>query len=83
VGPGPPLATNPKHKGFVNACAETAATLPCFRDSFRHGRCLVPAGGFYEWERRGDRKQPDYFTGAGGRPLVFDGLWDRCGAVEG
>jgi putative SOS response-associated peptidase YedK len=75
--------TNPRHEGFVNACAETAATLPSFRDAFRHHRCLVPAGGFYEWEEVWKRKQPYYFTGAGGRPLVFAGLWDRYGSVPG
>jgi putative SOS response-associated peptidase YedK len=40
-------------------------------------------GGFYEFEKRGQARQPYYFTGAAGGPLVLAGLWDRCGSVEG
>jgi putative SOS response-associated peptidase YedK len=36
----------------INARAETAATSPVFRDAFAHKRCLIPADGFYEWEKR-------------------------------
>ncbi|RPI25019.1 MAG: SOS response-associated peptidase, partial [Actinobacteria bacterium] len=36
----------------INARAETVATKPAFRDSFTGKRCLIPADGFYEWERR-------------------------------
>ena len=79
--------TNPKHVGFVNARAESAAGKPAFRDPFRLRRCLVPAGGFYEWERRGKAKQPYYFTDVGGGPLALAALWDRwdgpAGTVEG
>lgn len=61
----------------INARGETAAELPTFRDSFRRRRCLVPADGFFEWQRRDRVKQPFYFTMSAGEPFAFAGLWDR------
>jgi putative SOS response-associated peptidase YedK len=59
-----------------NARAESAATKPAFRDSFRSRRCLIPASGFYEWEHAGGCKHPWYFTDARGDGFAFAGLWD-------
>src|SRR2546430_16414660 len=42
----------------INAKAETVAELPSFRTAFRQRRCLIPADGFYEWQKEGTRKQP-------------------------
>src|SRR4051794_2234295 len=35
---------------MINARAETVATLPAFRESFVHQRCIIPATRFYEWK---------------------------------
>lgn len=43
-------------KPLINARAETVLQKPTFRDSFIHSRCLIPATGFFEWEKTGTTK---------------------------
>jgi putative SOS response-associated peptidase YedK len=63
---------------LINARSETAATKAAFRDSFRHRRCLVPADGFYEWERnRPAGTGPLRFRLRDGEPFLLAGLWAR------
>jgi putative SOS response-associated peptidase YedK len=72
----PPWAKTAASGGrMINARAETVATTPAFRPSFRAKRCLVPADGFYEWQRSPEGRQPFYITRADGQPLAFAGLW--------
>jgi putative SOS response-associated peptidase YedK len=59
-----------------NARAESIASMPAFRESFRRKRCLVPVDGFYEWRRQAGVRQPYRIFRADGRPLVLAGLWD-------
>ena len=59
----------------INARAETAAEKPAFRDSFVKRRCLIPADGFYEWQRLPKGKLPHYIHRADDRPLALAGLW--------
>lgn len=67
----------------INARAETVANTPSFRDAFKSQRCLVPADGFYEWQRIGKTKQPYCFEMNGGDLFAFAGLWDRWTSPQG
>jgi putative SOS response-associated peptidase YedK len=61
----------------INARCEEAAGKPYFRAAFRARRCLVPASGFYEWQRvEGGAKVPHWIHDPGGAPLTFAGLWE-------
>src|SRR5215475_1874100 len=43
---------------LLNARSETAAEKPSFRSAFKSRRCLIPADGFYEWQKVGKLKKP-------------------------
>ena len=72
---------------LINARAETVASKPAFRHAFKRNRCLLPADGYYEWQRpdgtesdvpggKGGAKQPYFITRGDGGPLAFAGLYE-------
>jgi putative SOS response-associated peptidase YedK len=63
---------------LINARSEGIASKPSFRSAFRKRRCLVPAGGFYEWKGAQAPKQPFCIGLAAGRPFAYAGLWEQC-----
>jgi putative SOS response-associated peptidase YedK len=67
----------------INARAETVGTTTSFREPFKSQRCLVPADGFYEWQRNGQTKQPYCFEVNDGELFAFAGLWDRWTNPQG
>jgi putative SOS response-associated peptidase YedK len=68
----------------INARAETVDRLPIFRGAFAERRCLIPATGFHEWEKRENGKQPYRFTRKDLEPFAFAGIWEfaRIGGEE-
>jgi putative SOS response-associated peptidase YedK len=68
---------------MINARAESAPEKPAFRAAFKRRRCLVPASGFYEWQRLDGGKQPHHITAVGGELLAFAGLWETWRAPDG
>ena len=61
---------------MINARSETAHSLPAFREAMKYRRCLVPADGFYEWQRSGTARQPYCFEVNEGALFAFAGLWE-------
>lgn len=68
---------------FINARAETVHEKPSFRHILRHQRCLVPADGFYEWEKNGALKKPYRYTLKSGDLFAIAGLWDAWESSKG
>lgn len=64
---------------MINARAESIEDKPAFRRPLERRRCLIPADGFYEWEKiTGQKaKQPYYVHRADGEPVAFAGIWER------
>lgn len=63
---------------LINARAETIAEKPSFRDAFKTHRCIIPATGFYEWDKKSKgTKQPFYFYLKEKEVFGFAGLWSE------
>ncbi len=60
----------------INARAEGIADKPTYRKPIRSQRCIVPADGFYEWQKTGVGKQPYYIQLKDGQLFGFAGLYD-------
>ena len=61
---------------LFNARAETLAEKPAFRDACRKRRCLIPADGFYEWEKKvGSKSKPFYVRRSDRQQMIFAGIW--------
>jgi len=70
---------------LFNARSETVATKASFRGAIRHRRCLIPASGFYEWQRTPDdkRSQPYWIRPVQNAVLAFAGLWETWLGPDG
>ena len=61
---------------MINARSETVGEKPAFRDSFVKRRCLIPADGFFEWQKLADKQRiPHFVQRTDGAPMAFAGLW--------
>jgi putative SOS response-associated peptidase YedK len=72
--------TPPWSKGrrpIINARSETIAEKPSFREAFRQRRCLVPATGFFEWQKLGKATQPFCIRRRDRAVFALAGIWDR------
>lgn len=62
---------------LTNARSETIAEKPSYRDAYRYRRCLVPASGFYEWDRTTRPRKPYYFHPSGSDFFAIAGVWEH------
>lgn len=62
---------------LINARMETVREKPSFRSAFKHRRCLIPATGFYEWQKSESGKQAFHIHRADRQLFAFAGLWEQ------
>ncbi len=80
----PYWAKDPLGFKTINAMAETAAAKPAFRDAMKWRRCLIPADGFYEWQKIGRKERQPYSIGmADDSIFAMAGLWESWKDQDG
>jgi putative SOS response-associated peptidase YedK len=73
----PSWAKDPKAGAkMINARSESVSEKPAFRRALNARRCLIPADGWFEWQRGEDHKQPYYTHYKDGSSLAMAGLWE-------
>jgi putative SOS response-associated peptidase YedK len=68
---------------LINARGESVNDKPAFRDAMKYRRCLIPADGFYDWQRQRRGGRPFYVSRKGGGPFAFAGLWETWSGPNG
>ena len=68
---------------LINARAEGIESKPSFRGPFRYRRRIIPASGFYEWQKKAGIKQPYFIRPPDGGYFAFAGVWDHWEGEHG
>ncbi len=77
----PPWARSPAEK-LLNIRAESVEKRALYRDALRSRRCIIPASGFYEWQKAGTARRPFFYRLPDGQPFGFAGLWQPSPTPE-
>lgn len=68
---------------MINARSETLEEKPAYKIPFLRKRCLIPADGFYEWQRTADSKKPHRIGMKNDGIFSMAGLYDIWTAPDG
>ena len=80
----PRWAKDPKSLPLLfNIRSETAADKGTSKAAMRHRRALVPASGFYEWQKIGKEKRPFLLRPRDGGLVTFAGLMETYADPNG
>jgi putative SOS response-associated peptidase YedK len=61
---------------LINARHETVTEKPAFKSAAARRRCLLPAGGYFEWQNTASGKVPYFLHADDGELLAFAGLYE-------
>lgn len=67
----------------INIRSETAREKPSFRAAFTRRHALMPADGFYEWRRDGERSTPFLVRKPDRGIFAFAALWETWSSPDG
>lgn len=67
----------------INARAEGIEDKPTYRKPIRSQRCIIPADGFYEWQKTGNGKRPFFIHLISSELFGFAGLYDIYSDKDG
>ncbi len=81
----PSWSKDPRRFGpLINARAEGLLDKAAFRGAIQYRRCLIPATGYYHWERSaGGKSRPWLVRPRDGGLIAFAGLWDPWLGADG
>jgi len=68
---------------MINARKETLLEKNSFKSAVEKRRCLIPADGFYEWQKTEKGKQAFHISLIGQKLFAMAGLWDKWRSPEG
>jgi putative SOS response-associated peptidase YedK len=71
MGEGP-VSREPYDQCPVGDNHREVGVSPCLKKQ----RCLIPADGFFEWRKEGNRKLPMHFSLSSGETFAFAGLYN-------
>lgn len=60
----------------INARSDRIQTAPTYREPFKKRRCLVPATGWYEWQKVNAKTKRPYHFQPQAKPFAFGGVYD-------
>ena len=67
----------------INARIETVREKSIFPDSLLHRRCLVPADGYFEWQKIDSQKYPYFHYLTNQHMFAMAGIWNETKKEEG
>ena len=62
--------------GHINARSESVADKPAFAAAFAARRCLVPADGFFEWQKAGGMTHPYFIRRRDSGLFALAAIWE-------
>lgn len=72
---------------LINARVETVWEKPSFRHAIRRRRCIMPADGFWEWQRpvggANNKKQAYRIHRTDNQPMAFAAIWEHWMGADG